>query len=145
MRYVFDPTQFKHYRFPTHTNDLVVDRSESGASEVFFVILEPGEAPPLHKHDTTEQVFYMLEGEGVLTIGKEDAKTYAVKPGDIVRVPFNAYHSIRAEGNKRIRYLCVDCFGAGFVADEPTFDAHVHVMCEENGWDYDKVVNSASK
>ncbi len=62
MKYVYDTTGLKRYRFPTHVNDLVVDRSEAECSEVFMVVLQPGEAPPLHKHDDTEQVYYMLDG-----------------------------------------------------------------------------------
>lgn len=142
MKYVFDSAHFKHYRFPTHTNDLIVDRSQSSASEVFFVVLEPGEAPPRHKHDDTEQVFYITEGKGVLTVGDNDEK-YSVKTGDTVRIPFATWHSIRADGGKRMDYFCVDCFGAkGHLKDEPTFDAHVRNMCKQNGWEYDKVTSS---
>jgi len=68
MRYVFSTTDTIHYRFPTHVNDLVLDRSEATVTEVFIVVLEPGEAPPLHKHPDTEQIFYMLEGEATIEI-----------------------------------------------------------------------------
>ena len=55
MNYVFSTKQTKRYQFPTHINDLVMDRSEATSSEVFIVELGPGEAPPLHQHDDTEQ------------------------------------------------------------------------------------------
>lgn len=42
-RYVFRTTDTVRYRFPTHTNDLVMDRSEAEASEAFMVVLEPGD------------------------------------------------------------------------------------------------------
>jgi quercetin dioxygenase-like cupin family protein len=58
-RYVFSTAQTVRYRFPTHVNDLVMDRAEAETSEAFLVVLEPGEAPPLHVHDDTEQVFYV--------------------------------------------------------------------------------------
>ena len=61
-QYVFDTRQVVRYRFPTHTNDLIMDRRDAAASEAFFVVLEPGEAPPLHVHEGVEQVFYILEG-----------------------------------------------------------------------------------
>ena len=73
MRYVFSTVDTTVYRFPTHVNELVLDRSESTVTEVFIVVLEPGEAPPLHKHPDTEQVFYMLQGEGELRVGDEAA------------------------------------------------------------------------
>src|SRR5438876_6798561 len=50
-QYVFDTRQAIRYRFPTHTNDLIMDRRDAAASEAFFVSLEPGDAPPLHVHD----------------------------------------------------------------------------------------------
>ena len=46
MRFVFSTAEVKRYRFPTHINDLVVDRADAQTSEVFVVVLEPGEAPP---------------------------------------------------------------------------------------------------
>ena len=64
MNYVFSTTDTIVYRFPTHVNELVLDRSESTVTEVFITVLEPGEAPPLHKHPDTEQIFYILQGGG---------------------------------------------------------------------------------
>jgi quercetin dioxygenase-like cupin family protein len=138
MKYVYDTENLKRYEFPTHINDIVLCRSEAEHSEVFVVVLEPGKAPPLHKHDDTEQIFYILEGQGALTI-QDEADAISVKPGDVVRVPPKTYHSIRAEGGP-MRYLAIDSFGDGHNEDEPTWDAHARVMCRENGWDYDRVV-----
>lgn len=138
MQFVFPTSRLRHYRFPTHVNDLVVDRAESETSEVFIVVLEPGEAPPLHQHEDTEQVFYILEGEGVLRIGAEQ-KEYVVRPTDVVRIPPKTLHSIRCVGGKTLRYLAVDCFVAGRPKDEPTWDSHVRAMCEREGWDYQKI------
>jgi hypothetical protein len=39
MRYVFSTTDTTVYRFPTHVNELVLDRSESTVTEVFVVVL----------------------------------------------------------------------------------------------------------
>ena len=71
MQYVFGTSHLKRYEFPTHINDIVVDRGEAKVSEVFVVVIHPGSAPPLHKHDDTEQVFYVLEGRGTLTVGED--------------------------------------------------------------------------
>jgi len=137
-RYVFDTQRIIHYRFPTHVNDLVMDRAEAAASEVFVVVLEPGEAPPLHVHHDAEQIFYVLEGNGLLQIS-ESAERYPVKPGDIVRIPPSTYHRVFCDGDKPLRYLSVDCFVGGRPQEEPTWDSHVKAICDLNGWDYDKV------
>ena len=138
-QYVFDSRRALRYRFPTHTNDLIMDRKDAAASEAFFVVLEPGEAPPLHVHEGVEQVFYILEGEGLLTIGKDRQETFPVRAGDFVRTPPGIHHAIRCTGPTRFVYLSIDCFVAGPPADEPTWDSHVRVMCAEHGWDFDAI------
>ncbi len=140
MKYVFDTSNTRRYKFPTHINDLVMDRAEATTSEVFIVVLEPGQAPPLHKHEDTEQIFYLFEGKGTLTIGKEKEE-YPVKGGDLVRVPPSTFHTIRAEGENPLRYLAVDCFTADRLLDEPTWEDHVKTICREMDWDYNQVVN----
>jgi mannose-6-phosphate isomerase-like protein (cupin superfamily) len=137
--FVFGTTRLRHYEFPTHINDLVVDRADASCSEVFIVVIHPSKAPPLHQHDDTEQIFYVLQGHGTLTIGKE-RRQFPVSPGDVVRVPPRTLHSIRAGGNTDLKYLCVDCFGGQRAADEPTWDDHVKTLCRQQGWDYAQVV-----
>jgi mannose-6-phosphate isomerase-like protein (cupin superfamily) len=138
-RYVFSTTDTIRYRFPTHTNELVMDRSEATTSEAFLVVLEPGEAPPLHVHHDTEQVFYMLQGSGTLQIGDDKSHHFPVKPGDLVRIPPHTFHLVRNDGQKPIVYLSVDCFVGSKPKDEPTWDSHVRVMCAEKGWDFDQI------
>lgn len=138
-QFVFSTDNLKRYKFPTHINDIIIDRAYSSYSEAFMVIIEPQKAPPFHKHDDTEQVFYMIEGTGVLTIG-DNKDQYPVKPGDVVRIPVSTYHSIESDKERTLRYLRVDCFGDRPAA-EPTWDAHTRVLCETNGWDYSKVVS----
>ncbi len=138
MQYVFSTQHTTRYRFPTHVNELVMDRAEAETSEVFIVVLEPGEAPPLHVHHDTEQIFYVLEGKGLLQIG-ESAERYAIQPGDVVRIPPHTYHRIFCDGDRPLRYLSVDCFVGGKPKDEPTWDAHVRAVCALQGWDFNSV------
>ncbi|MFZ4779222.1 MAG: cupin domain-containing protein [Terrimicrobiaceae bacterium] len=137
-QYVFSSTNSKRYTFPTHVNELVIDRSQSETSEVFLVLLNPGQSPPLHKHDDTEQVFYILEGAGTLTIG-DAHEEYAVAPGDVVRIPPSTLHAIKATGGELLRYVAIDCFPGGRPSAEPTWDAHVKAVCQQQGWDFGKV------
>jgi quercetin dioxygenase-like cupin family protein len=138
-RYVFHPGDAIRYRFPTHTNDLIMDRADASASEAFFVILEPGEAPPIHTHHDAEQVFFVLEGEGVLGIGPDAAERHPIRPGDFVRTPPGVAHAVTCVGDSRLVYLSIDCFTAGPPHEEPTWDSHVKVMCATNGWEFDAV------
>lgn len=140
MDYVFSTAanDVKRYNFPTHINDLVMDRAVSTTSEVFIVIIKKDGAPPLHKHDDTEQVFYVVAGEGELTIGEEAVK-YPVKTGDIVRIPPSTWHSIKCTAGDGMKYISVDCFINGRPTEEPTWDAHVKVVCDIQGWDFDSI------
>lgn len=138
MRYVFDTAETTLYRFPTHANALVMDRAEAAASEVFISIMEPGEAPPMHVHHDTEQVFYVLEGVGRLEIEGE-AEGQEVRPGHLVRVPPGTYHRVWCISGTPLRYLVVDCFPGGRPTAEPTWESHVRTVCSEQGWEFDQV------
>jgi mannose-6-phosphate isomerase-like protein (cupin superfamily) len=142
MKYVFSTNSAIRYRFPTHTNELVMDRSEAESSEVFMVILEPGESPPLHVHHDTEQVFYIIQGSGILQITADTEIKTPVKIEDVVRIPAHTPHRIRCDSSEKLVYLCVDCFINGHPVEEPTWESHVRVMCTQNGWDFNKVISS---
>lgn len=137
-QYVFETKNLYRYQFPTHINDIVVDRAQSENSEVFIVIVENGKSVHHHQHADTEQIFYMIEGTGILSIGDKKEET-PVKPGDVVRIPATVLHSIRPNAGENIKYLSIDCFGAQTPL-EPTWDEHVHVVCKEQGYDYNDVV-----
>jgi mannose-6-phosphate isomerase-like protein (cupin superfamily) len=140
VQFVFNAVNTKRYRFPTHINDLVIDRADSQFSEVFIVIIAPDEAPLYHKHDDTEQIFYILEGTGVLTIGDE-RQQFTVNPGDVVRIPLSTFHSVKA-GENTLKYLCIDCFGER-PKEEPTWDDHVLTVCRTNQWDFNQVIQNS--
>ncbi len=138
-RYVFSTADTIRYRFPTHTNLLIMDRAESATSEAFWVVLEPNEAPPLHVHPDAEQLFYVTEGAAVLRIGPDGSTVLDVRAGDLVRIPPGTYHSVKAAGNDRVVYLSFDCFIAGKPETEPTWESHVRVLCAENNWSFEGV------
>lgn len=139
MNYVFKTDRTTRYRFPTHTNLLVMDRAEATASESFISVMEPGEAPPLHVHHDTEQVFFVLSGQGRLITGEEEQDQGAIVPGDLVRIPPGTWHKVPCVGDEPLRYLVVDVFPGGRPTAEPTWESHVRVVCEGNGWDFDAV------
>jgi len=140
MRYVFSTSKTELYRFPTHANELVLDRSEATTSEVFVVVLEKGEKTHRHRHDDTEQIFYILDGEGTLFIG-EGEQPHPLRPGDLCRIPPDTVHAAAAAPNSTLRYLAVDCFIGGRPSAEPTWDDHARAICRQQGWDYSQLRN----
>jgi quercetin dioxygenase-like cupin family protein len=138
MHYVFSGQRAKRYVYPTHVNDLIVDRSEAEHAEVFIVVIPPRMGSPLHKHDDTEQIFHVMEGVGVLEIGQE-RQQFRISRGDVVRIPKSTWHRVSSD-ETGVQYLCVDCFGDSRPANELTWDDHVKVLCRQQGWDYARVI-----
>jgi mannose-6-phosphate isomerase-like protein (cupin superfamily) len=139
MQYVFETAGCRRYLFPTHINELVVDRADAVMSEVFLVTVEPDKAVHFHRHDDMEQVFYFLEGRGILTAG-EDKKKFNVGPGLVVRIPPGTLHSVRSMGKETVKYLSIDCFCSA-QKSEKTWDEHIRNVCREQGYSYDSVVS----
>lgn len=144
MKYVFDTSNNKRYAFPTHSNDLVIDRADASTSEVFVVIVEPGKKTHTHKHDDAEQIFYIVKGRGVLVIGP-NKKEYPIKPSQVVKIPPGTLHSVRTKGEKNLRYICVDCFCLNRKNNEPTWEAHVKVLCRQQGYDFNDVARTTQQ
>ncbi|MEM2904114.1 MAG: cupin domain-containing protein [Candidatus Bathyarchaeia archaeon] len=58
-----------------------------------------------HSHKDHEQIYYIAEGEGQLTVGDETRK---VKKGDAVYIPPGASHSFHNDTDKACVILMVD-------------------------------------
>jgi len=66
-------------------------------------VVKPKESSAPHALKTTE-VYYILEGEGVMHIDKESAK---IRAGDMVYIPPNARQFITNSGNSELKFLCI--------------------------------------
>ncbi len=78
--------------------------------------LEPGMSTQRHFHAEAEEIYLMVEGDGLLEV---DGETRAVGPGDAVLIPPGAWHEITA-GPDGARFLCC-CVPA--YSDDDTFFA----------------------
>lgn len=67
-------------------------------------MLPPGAAVPPHHHEVLEEVYYILEGSGVMTIGNEQREVGA---GDAIYIPRNNRHSLTNTGSEPMRILLV--------------------------------------
>ena len=76
--------------------------------------LAPGQATRRHFHARSEEIYFVLAGEGELEVDGERAH---VGPGDGVLIPPGARHQIRA-GDAELRFLC--CCAPPYT-DEDTF------------------------
>ena len=65
--------------------------------------LPPGASTTPHHHVRAEEVYYVLEGEGLMRIGEESRHVGA---GDAIAIPPGMVHQIGNTGGCVLRFLC---------------------------------------
>jgi oxalate decarboxylase/phosphoglucose isomerase-like protein (cupin superfamily) len=95
---------------PTQTFDwgaikwFVTPELTEGAGITFGeVVLQPGRGHDRHNHPESEEILYVLSGEGEQML--DDHEPFAVKPGDAIYVPTGVFHSTRNTGWDPMRLL----------------------------------------
>lgn len=71
--------------------------------------LPPGGQTTPHYHPQTEEIYYILEGVGRMTIGSE---TCDVGPGDAIAIAPGEVHTIYNQGTITLKFLC--CCAPGY-------------------------------
>lgn len=97
---------------PTQTFDwgaikwFVTPELTEGAGITFGeVVLQPGRGHDRHNHPESEEILYVLSGEGEQML--DDHEPFAVKPGDTIYVPTGLFHSTRNTGWEPMRLLAL--------------------------------------
>lgn len=96
--------------FPGHfggaLSKALVGPKNSGSSRIDFRISRyaPNAYVQEHAHKIQEQVYYILEGEGLLTLGKEK---HLMRAHDYVYVPPGVRHSFTNTGTSGLVFLVV--------------------------------------
>jgi mannose-6-phosphate isomerase-like protein (cupin superfamily) len=80
-------------------------------------ILPPGRAVVCHWHRQIEEIYYVLSGAGVMTVGNERRE---VGRGDAIYIPQETPHTLENTGDEPIRLLLV-C-GPAFFYEDSVFD-----------------------
>ena len=65
--------------------------------------LHPGASTTPHRHERTEEIYYILAGSGSMRIGDSTAQ---VGPGDAIAIPPGTNHQIRNTGSCVLKFLC---------------------------------------
>jgi len=98
------PFQGKIYDFGSNSTILLLDRNETNRCEFVVVSWPAGNKGALVAHQEKEQTFFVLSGEGKVTIGNE---TETIRKGDVIFVPRNTPHTTAA-GSEELVYLCLN-------------------------------------
>jgi mannose-6-phosphate isomerase-like protein (cupin superfamily) len=90
-----------------HRNSCIVKQSLAEAR------VPPGVTTVAHYHIQTEEIYYLLEGEGEMRIEEEWRR---VVPGDAIAIPPGKVHQIRNPGTETLKFLC--CCAPGYEHDD---------------------------
>ena len=69
------------------------------------VHLDAHASQPRHRHDSSEQIWYLLKGKGTLLLA--DERELPIATGDVVRFEDGDVHGLRNDGNAELIYLSV--------------------------------------
>ena len=79
--------------------------------------LEPGQSTQRHYHRESEEIYFVLAGEGELEVAGERSRVGA---GDAVPIPPGAWHRIGNTGSAPLRFLC--CCAPPYRDDDTCFE-----------------------
>ena len=79
--------------------------------------LGAGEATQRHYHRASEELYFLLDGEGDMEVDGEHAH---VRAGDAILIPPGAWHQLRALGDAPVRILC--CCAPPYSHDDTFFE-----------------------
>jgi oxalate decarboxylase/phosphoglucose isomerase-like protein (cupin superfamily) len=85
---------------------LVSPDATEGAGVTFGeVVLLPGKGHDRHNHPESEEILYVLSGEGEQML--DDGEPFPVRAGDTIYVPTAVFHSTKNTGWEPMRLLAV--------------------------------------
>lgn len=79
--------------------------------------LPAGDSTTPHYHRKTEEIYYLLAGEGLIRLGEQ---TRPVGPGDAVAIPPGALHQITNTGTGMLKFLC--CCAPGYEHEDTVLE-----------------------
>lgn len=90
-----DGSEIRELMHPDHHGSLAQSLAEA--------VVPAGTRTLLHRHLTSEELYHVTSGEGLLTLGEEKIK---VSPGDTALIPPGTPHCIEATGVGPLHILC---------------------------------------
>ena len=101
--------------FTTKDGSTIRELHHTDEQSLAEATLPPGGATQRHHHRVSEEIYFLLEGEGEIEVEGEQRH---VAPGDAVLIPAGAWHEIAAE--TELRFLC--CCAPPYNDDDTFFE-----------------------
>jgi oxalate decarboxylase/phosphoglucose isomerase-like protein (cupin superfamily) len=84
---------------------VATDNTEAGQMSMLHVILLPGKGHDRHNHPESDEILYIVAGEGDQMV--DDGEPFPVRPGQTVFIPKGAFHSTLNTGYEPMVILAV--------------------------------------
>jgi mannose-6-phosphate isomerase-like protein (cupin superfamily) len=80
------------------------DKHSNKNQSIAEAVVSVGFTSHSHLHQISEEIYCIIEGKGLLTIGED---LVVVKEGDTILIPINTPHQIKNTGDCDLKVLCV--------------------------------------
>jgi mannose-6-phosphate isomerase-like protein (cupin superfamily) len=94
---------------------MMLPRDVTECCEVVSEKVAPGVKTPPNAHSTFNQIYIILSGEPLVTVGDE---TRSLSPQSVVYIPKNTNHYVVNNGTEEVHYLYVTVWPSGIPANE---------------------------
>lgn len=99
----------------------VFKREQGEKCELIFERVPPGAKFPCNAHPDIAQIYIVLGGRAMVTVGDERQE---VGRGSAVLIPRNTPHFMENPFAEEVQYFCVDIFPEGPAAGHESWDKH---------------------
>ena len=103
--------------FVTKDGSTIRELHHTQAQSLAEATLEVEQATERHYHRVTEEIYFVLKGQGKLEI---DGETSQMRPGDAALIPPGAWHTLENNGTSELRILC--CCAPPYSHDDTFFE-----------------------
>ena len=70
-----------------------------------FVCFEPGQKADLHKHPVQDEIFFVVEGKGIITF--EEREPVSVEAGSVIFTPSGVTHGVETVNDERLILMLI--------------------------------------
>ena len=117
MKYL-NGNEDKWIKGESYRKRILLDNASKNLNIIEDVVVNPHGKVPIHKHDSTNEIFYIVSGKAVMIV---DDKEFEVKHRDIIFVDKNEKHEFRNESDEELKMfvLKIDYIkGDSYLPDE---------------------------
>jgi mannose-6-phosphate isomerase-like protein (cupin superfamily) len=102
--------------FTTKDGSAIRELHHSPAQSLAEATLAPGQATILHHHRVSEEIYFVLDGTGLMEL---DGERRHVAAGDAILIPPGGRHTLANDGAAPLRILC--CCSPPYSDDDTYF------------------------